>query len=81
MQLFSIGNFITFFAVLLILVILRALDRNNRSLEKLKRFSDKIGANISALAEEKTAQYQEAHRRTPGKHCCRQGARGSGACR
>ncbi len=59
MQLFSIGNLITFCAVLLILVILRALDRNNRSLEKLKRFSDKIGANISALAEEKTAQIRE----------------------
>ncbi|HUI72316.1 MAG TPA: hypothetical protein VL354_17475, partial [Spirochaetia bacterium] len=59
MQLFSIGNLITFFAVLLILVILRALDRNNRSLEKLKRFSDKIAANISALAEEKVAQIHE----------------------
>jgi len=59
MQLFSIGNLITFFAVLLILVILRALDRNNRSLEKLKRFSDKIAANISALSEEKIAQIHE----------------------
>jgi chromosome segregation ATPase len=59
MQLFSIGNLITFLAVLLILVILRALDRNNRSLEKLKRFSDKIGANISALAQEKAAQIGE----------------------
>ena len=58
-MLFSIGNLITFFAVLLILVIFRALDRNNRSLEKLKRFSDKIAANISALMEEKTAQLRE----------------------
>ncbi len=59
LPIFSIGNLITFLAVLLILVILRALDRNNRSLEKLKRFSDKITANISALMEEKTAQLRE----------------------
>ncbi|HVP19372.1 MAG TPA: hypothetical protein VMU36_10275, partial [Spirochaetia bacterium] len=58
-MLFSIGNLITFFAVLLILVILRALDRNNRSLEKLKRFSDKITGNITALVEEKAAQLHD----------------------
>ena len=56
MQVFSIGNLITFFAVLLILVIFRALDRNNRSLEKLKRFSDKISENISAFVEERTGE-------------------------
>lgn len=59
LPIFSIGNLITFLAVLLILVIIRALDRNNRSLEKLKRFSDKISANIAALAEEKSAQIRE----------------------
>ena len=48
---FSIGDLITFVVVLLILVIFRALDRNNRSLEKLKRFSDKITENLSALVE------------------------------
>jgi hypothetical protein len=55
-MIFSIGDLITFVVVLLMLVIYRAIDRNNRSLEKLKRFSDKITANLSALVEQRTAQ-------------------------
>jgi chromosome segregation ATPase len=58
-SMFSIGDLITLVAVLLILVIFRALDRNNRSLEKLKRFSDKITENLSALIEQKTGQVKE----------------------
>jgi DNA repair exonuclease SbcCD ATPase subunit len=58
-MLFSIGDLITFFVVLLILAIYRALDRNNRSLEKLKRFSDRITENLSGLVEQKTAQMKE----------------------
>jgi chromosome segregation ATPase len=56
---FSIGDLITLVVVLLILVIFRALDRNNRSLEKLKRFSDKIAENLSAFVEEKTASMRD----------------------
>ena len=56
---FSIGDLITFFVVLLILAIYRALDRNNRSLEKLKRFSDRITENLSGLVEQKTSQMKE----------------------
>ena len=55
-MIFSIGDLITFVVVLLVVVVYRALDRNNRSLEKLKRFSDKITENISALVEQRTAQ-------------------------
>jgi chromosome segregation ATPase len=58
-MLFSIGDFVTFGSVLLILVVFRALDRNNRSLEKLKRFTDKIMENLSAFVEEKTAQIKD----------------------
>ncbi len=58
-MIFSIGDLITFVVVLLILVIYRALDRNNRSLEKLKRFSDKITENLSALVEQKTGQVKD----------------------
>ena len=58
-MLFSIGDLITLVAVLLILVVFRALDRNNRSLEKLKRFSDKIMENLSAFVEEKTATIRD----------------------
>ena len=56
---FSIGDLITLVVVLLILVIFRALDRNNRSLEKLKRFSDKITENLSVFVEEKTTQVRD----------------------
>ncbi len=56
---FSVGNLITLVIVLLILVIYRTLDRNNRTLEKLKRFSDKIMENLSAAVEEKGAQVKE----------------------
>jgi chromosome segregation ATPase len=55
-MIFSIGDLITFVVVLLILVIYRSLDRNNRSLEKLKRFSDKISENLSAFVEGKTSE-------------------------
>ena len=58
-MIFSIGDLITFVVVLLILVVYRALDRNNRSLEKLKRFSDKITENLSALVEQRTAQVKD----------------------
>ncbi len=58
-MIFSIGDLITLVVVLLILVIYRALDRSNRSLEKLKRFSDKITENLSALVQEKTAEVKD----------------------
>ncbi len=58
-MIFSIGDLITFVVVLLILVVYRALDRNNRSLEKLKRFSDKITENLAALVEQRTAQVRD----------------------
>jgi chromosome segregation ATPase len=58
-MLFSIGDFVTFGSVLLILVVFRALDRNNRSLEKLKRFSDKIMENLTSFVEEKTTQIKD----------------------
>ena len=58
-MLFSIGDLITLVAVLLILVVFRALDRNNRSLEKLKRFSGKIMENLSAFVEEKTGAIRD----------------------
>jgi len=58
-MIFSIGDLITLVVVLLILVVYRALDRNNRSLEKLKRFSDKITENLSALVEQRTGQVKD----------------------
>jgi len=56
---FSSGNLITIFIVLLILVIYRQLDRSNRSLEKVKRFADKITENLNKLVEEKTTEVKD----------------------
>lgn len=58
-MIFSIGDLITLVVVLLILVIFRAMDRNNRSLEKLKRFSDKITENLSAAVTQKTTEVKD----------------------
>lgn len=58
-MIFSIGDLITLVVVLLILVIFRAMDRNNRSLEKLKRFSDKIAENLSATVAQKTTEVRD----------------------
>jgi chromosome segregation ATPase len=58
-MIFSIGDLLTFVVVLLILVIYRAMDRNNRSLEKLKRFSDKITENLSAVVTQRTGEVRD----------------------
>ena len=55
-MIFSLGNLLTIFLVFAILIIFRALDRNNRSLEKVKRFSDKVRDSLAAVVEEKTAE-------------------------
>ena len=55
-MIFSLGNLLSIFIVLVILIIYRALDRSNRSLEKVKRFTDKIRDSLAAQVEEKTAE-------------------------
>ncbi len=50
----SIGNLITLLVVVIILVIYRQLDRNNRSLEKVKRYADKIKADLDTFVDSKT---------------------------
>lgn len=45
---------ITLLVVVLVLVIYRQLDRNNRSLDKVKRYSDKIKGELDAFVEGKT---------------------------
>jgi len=56
MNLISFGNLLSIVIVLIILIVYRQLDRNNRSLEKVKRFSDKIRENLTCEVEEKTAE-------------------------
>lgn len=56
MNLFSFGNLLSIVIVLIILIVYRQLDRGNRSLEKLKRFSDKIRDSLSGMIDEKTVE-------------------------
>ncbi|MBN1697869.1 MAG: hypothetical protein JW881_10185 [Spirochaetales bacterium] len=50
------ANLITIAIVITILIIYRYLDRNNRSLEKVKRFTDKIKGDLSGFIDEKTQE-------------------------
>ncbi len=53
-MLFSIGNIITILIVLIILAIYRQLDRNNRSLDKVRKYSDKVTSDIEGFVDQKT---------------------------
>ena len=53
-MLFSIGNLITILIVLIILALYRQLDKNNRSLDKVRRYSDKVTGEIDSFVDQKT---------------------------
>ena len=53
-MIFSIGNLLTLVVVLIILVIYRQIDRGDRSLEKVKKYADKMVDNLSSFVDEKT---------------------------
>lgn len=55
-MIFSFGNVLSIIIVLVVLIIYRQIDRNNRSLEKLKRFSDKMKEELASSVEEKSAE-------------------------
>jgi DNA repair ATPase RecN len=53
MELFSAGNLITLGIVALTLIIFRHLDRNNRTLEKVRKYADKLKEDLAAFAAQK----------------------------
>jgi len=53
---FTIGNIITLLVVAVVLAVYRQLDKNNRSLEKIKRYSEKIKDELDAYVESKTVE-------------------------
>lgn len=55
----SFGNLLTVLIVFIILIIYRQLDRNNRSLEKVKRYSDRVIKNIQGFVDDKTAELRD----------------------
>ncbi|MCL2480464.1 MAG: hypothetical protein FWF38_01995 [Spirochaetaceae bacterium] len=50
---FNLGNLITIAIVIIILIIYRQLDVNNRSLEKMKKYFNKIKEELNTIVEEK----------------------------
>ena len=55
-MIFSFGNLLSIVIVLIVLIIYRQIDRNNRSLEKVKRFSDRMKDELAKSVEEKSAE-------------------------
>ncbi len=53
---FTIGNIITLLVVAVVLAVYRQLDKNNRSLEKIKRYSEKIKDELDAYIDSKTVE-------------------------
>ena len=52
----SLWNIVTLLIVVLILAIYRQVDRNNRALDKVRRYSDRIKADIDRFIDEKTVE-------------------------
>lgn len=53
---FTIGNIITLLVVAIVLAVYRQLDKNNRSLEKIKRYSEKIKDELDNYVDSKTVE-------------------------
>ncbi|WP_028974494.1 SpiroCoCo family coiled-coil protein [Spirochaeta cellobiosiphila] len=56
---FTTGNIITLLIVVLILFLYRQLDKGNRSLEKVKRYSDKIRDDLEKFVDERTTEIKD----------------------
>jgi len=55
----TLGDIVVLVLVILILVVYRRMDRNNRSLEKVKRFTDKSLEDLHAVSEEKVLRLRD----------------------
>ena len=53
---FTLGDMIVLVAVAIVLFVYRQLDRNNQSLAKVKRFTDKVRRDLSGLVDTKTEE-------------------------
>jgi chromosome segregation ATPase len=59
MGFFTVGNLITLSIVALTLLLYRQLDRKNRPLERVRKYVDKVMADLDAYAEEKGAAVKD----------------------
>ncbi|TVQ39360.1 MAG: hypothetical protein EA384_06955 [Spirochaetaceae bacterium] len=56
---FSAGNVLVLFIVVVILAIYRQLDRNNRSLEKVKRYAERVQSELDTLVDQKATAIKD----------------------
>ncbi|MBN1649484.1 MAG: hypothetical protein JW874_15705 [Spirochaetales bacterium] len=67
---FDVGDIIVLIIVVIIFFIFRQLDRNNRSLDKIKRFGEKIKGELSSFVDARAADLKnlnielDIHRKT-----------------
>jgi chromosome segregation ATPase len=59
MPIVGLGDAITFVVVLAVILVFRQLDRNNRSLEKVKRYGDRVMQTLSTFVEKKSAEIKD----------------------
>ncbi|MDR1240118.1 MAG: hypothetical protein LBK27_08380 [Treponema sp.] len=59
MGFFTVGNLITLIIVALILFLYRQFDRRNRSLERVRKYADKVMGELDAYAAEKGASVKD----------------------
>jgi chromosome segregation ATPase len=59
MGFFTVGNLITLIIVALTLLLYRQLDRKNRSLERVRKYADKVMGELDAYAAEKGAAVKD----------------------
>ena len=56
---FTVGDLVTLLVVVAILAIYRQLDRNNRALDKVKRYADRITGELSGFIDEKSTEIKD----------------------
>jgi len=59
-MIFTTGNIITLIICLLMLIVFRQLDKNNRSIEKVKKFGDKLKSDLDQYISDKTGKLDES---------------------
>jgi len=57
-MLFTAGNLITLGIVLVVLIVYRQLDRDNRSLEKVKKYAERLKDELSAYVDKRSEDLQ-----------------------
>ncbi len=59
MSFFTIGNLLTLGIVIAVLVLYRQLDKNNRSMDKVRKYGEKLKEELSAFIAEKEASVRD----------------------